>query len=57
MLSNQDLAYHRERARAELDQAYRAEHHSAAHAHMQLAGLHMERLKHIPEGSSGSGER
>jgi len=57
MLSNQDLAYHRERARAELDQAYRAEHHSAAHAHMQLAGLHMERLKHIPEASSGSGER
>jgi hypothetical protein len=37
--------YHQQRAREELDRAYRAEHSAASQAHMRLAGLHMEQLK------------
>ena len=37
--------YHMDRARAELDLAYRAEVTSAAEAHMRLAALHMERVR------------
>lgn len=44
MTSEQDATYHRERAKAELDQAYRASHFAAAQAHMRLAALHMRRL-------------
>ena len=57
MLSQQDLEYHQQRARAEMDQAYRAVHNSAAEAHMRLAGLHMERLKRVDETCSGSFSR
>jgi hypothetical protein len=54
MLSQQDLEYHQQRARAEMDRAYRAEHKVAAEAHMRLAGLHMERLKRQDELCHGS---
>ena len=37
--------YHVTRARAELDQAYRAEPRVAAEAHMRLSLLHMERAR------------
>lgn len=40
-----DAQYHVERARAELDLAYRAEEHAAAQAHMRLSALHMERAR------------
>ena len=55
MLSPQDLEYHQQRARAEMDRAYRAEHHAVAEAHMRLAGLHMERLKRQDELPRGRG--
>ncbi len=54
MLSKQDLEYHQQRAMAELDQAYRAEGHVAAEAHMLLAKLHMERIKQQDELCGGS---
>lgn len=40
-----DREYHLERAREELDQAYRADVQRAAEAHFKLSALHMERLK------------
>ena len=43
--NDQDLQYHVGRARAELDLAYRAEHRSAAEAHMRLSALHMGRAR------------
>jgi hypothetical protein len=55
MLSQEDLVYHRTRAQAELDLAYRAERQTVAAAHMRLASLHMERLKRQDEFCSGSG--
>ncbi|MEA3002866.1 MAG: hypothetical protein QOH81_1654 [Sphingomonadales bacterium] len=36
--------YHQDRARAELDWAYRAEGRAAATAHLLLSSLHMRRL-------------
>ena len=54
MLSRQDLEYHRQRAMAEMDQAYRTEHHVVAEAHMLLARLHMERIKQQDELCDGS---
>lgn len=46
----EDPDYHQERARSELDLAYRAESHNAAEAHMRLSSLHMRRLQalHAP---------
>jgi hypothetical protein len=44
-MSEADRAYHNERARSELDLAYRAERKDVADAHMRLAALHMARLK------------
>lgn len=40
-----DYDYHIERARAELDCAYRAPDHAAAAAHMTLSALHMDRAR------------
>ena len=40
-----DAQYHIDRARAELDLAYRAEQRSAAEAHMRLSALHMDRAR------------
>jgi hypothetical protein len=56
MLSQQDMEYHQERARAEMDQAYGSDSSVAADAHMRLAGLHMARLKgqdELCEGATG----
>ena len=47
--------YHRERARTELDQAYRATHLMAAEAHMRLSALHMSRLREMDAGDSAAG--
>ena len=42
---NPNVQYHIDRARAELDLAYRAEKASAAEAHMRLSALHMEQAR------------
>ena len=55
MERNEALAYHEQRAREELDRAYRAEHAAASDAHMRLAGLHIERMKQ-EDGSCGGSE-
>jgi hypothetical protein len=44
----QDHAYHVERARAELDAAYRAERADVAAAHLRLSALHMRRAREAP---------
>ena len=49
-----DADYHQNRARTEMDLAYRAAHSAAAEAHMKLAGLHMQELKREDELCGGS---
>ena len=43
-MTDDDRNYHLERARAELDLAYRAERKDVAAAHMRLSSLHMQRI-------------
>ena len=43
--SNADREYHVERARAELDAAYRAVGSGAAEAHLRLCSMHMARAR------------
>jgi hypothetical protein len=50
MLNSADRDYHEERARAELDLAYRAEHKSVAEAHFRLSAMHMERVRALTTG-------
>jgi hypothetical protein len=50
-----DREYHVERARAEMDFAYRADSRASADAHMKLAGLHMARAKELDGSCDGSG--
>jgi hypothetical protein len=45
MTANPNIQYHIERARAELDLAYRADQRVAADAHMRLSALHMQRAR------------
>lgn len=40
-----DREYHTQRARIELDMAYRAERSEVANAHLRLSSLHMERAR------------
>lgn len=42
MSNARDYDYHVNRARAEMDCAYRARTHAAAAAHMKLSALHMD---------------
>ena len=49
-MPTEDRSYHIERARIELDRAYRSDTHEAARAHFGLASLHMKRVR---EGGSG----
>ncbi|HEX8223094.1 MAG TPA: hypothetical protein VF605_04660 [Allosphingosinicella sp.] len=44
-MNSKDYHYHLERARAEMDCAYRATDHAAAAAHMKLSALHMDRIR------------
>jgi hypothetical protein len=57
VLSEQDKSYHLERARMEMDLAYRAEQSPVATAHMKLSALHMGRIKALDELCGGSGLR
>jgi hypothetical protein len=54
-----DRLYHQDRARAELDMAYRAAGSAAAGAHLHLASLHLRRFEALraPEGRRPTGER
>ncbi|HEX8214757.1 MAG TPA: hypothetical protein VF582_04710 [Allosphingosinicella sp.] len=45
MSTAREYQYHIERARAEMDCAYRAGSHEAVSAHMRLSALHMERAR------------
>jgi hypothetical protein len=55
MLADEDREYHTERAREELDSAYKAENTAAAEAHLKLSSLHMQRLQALGEdGASGN---
>ena len=49
-----DRDYHMERARSELDWAYRADHDTAAEAHLRLSALHMRRLRELDESCGGA---
>lgn len=55
MLTDEDMSYHLERARAELDLAYRSPHALAAEAHMKLSALHMRRIKQGDGVRQGAG--
>ena len=47
MLKTDDRSHHRDRVRAELDLAYRADSRAAADAHLRLSALHMRRLAEL----------
>ena len=53
-MRDQDRLYHIERARREMDLAYKAEKRAVMEAHMKLSALHMGRLKQSDEYCSGS---
>ena len=53
-LRQDDREYHVERARAELDLAYRADKAAAADAHLRLSSLHMKCLQRDDERCNGS---
>jgi hypothetical protein len=52
MRAGSDREYHVERARAELDAAYRAAGSEAAAAHLRLCSMHMARAKTLMEAPS-----
>jgi hypothetical protein len=43
-MPTEDRDYHMDRARTELDRAYRTDNGAAARAHFGLASLHMQRI-------------
>ena len=49
-----DRDYHIDRARAELDWAYRADRDVAAQAHLRLSALHLRRLRDLDESCGGA---
>ena len=49
--------YHIERARAELDLAYRADARPAAEAHLRLSSLHMERVRQADSSTGAAASR
>ena len=55
MFRTDDRSHHRERIRAELDLAYRADSRAAAEAHLRLSALHMKRLVELGEIGVESG--
>ena len=54
-MPTEDRDYHIDRARAELDRAYRTDNFAAASAHFRLASLHMKRVQDtVPAAESGA---
>ena len=51
-----DRSYHVERARAELDAAYRAERSGIAAIHLRLCALHMEQARVLADQPASEGE-
>jgi hypothetical protein len=52
-MPTEDRDYHIDRARAELDRAYRTDNFAAANAHFRLAALHMKRVRDaVPSAAS-----
>ena len=47
MFKSDDRDHHRDRVRAELDLAYRADSRAAADAHLRLSALHLHRLAEL----------
>jgi len=54
MRAEADREYHVERARAELDAAYRAAGSEAAQAHLRLCSMHMARARTLPVQASSA---
>ena len=54
-MQQEDREYHVERARVELDLAYRADKPEAADAHLRLSSLHMKCLQRDDERCGGAG--
>ena len=46
-MPTEDRDHHLDRARTELERAYRSESHVAARAHFGLASLHMKRIREV----------
>ena len=51
-MSEADCEYHLNRARVELDLAYRAESRAAADAHLRMSSLHMGKIKELGASQS-----
>jgi hypothetical protein len=51
-MPTQDRDYHIDRARTELDRAYRTDNTAAADAHFRLAALHMRRISEASDRSA-----
>jgi hypothetical protein len=49
VIDDSERQYHTERARTELDMAYRAERQDVASAHLMLSSLHMQRARAAAE--------
>jgi hypothetical protein len=54
MIDDDTCKYHTERARAELDMAYRAERQDVASAHLLLSSLHMRRARAAAEPAASA---
>jgi hypothetical protein len=54
VIDDADRQYHTERARTELDMAYRAERSDVASAHLMLSSLHMQRARGAAEPTAGT---
>ena len=56
MTGSSDYDYHTQRARTELDMAYRAERQDVASAHLRLSSLHMQRARSAGQPVASAGE-
>jgi hypothetical protein len=54
MIDDDTCRYHTERARTELDMAYRAERQDVASAHLLLSSLHMQRARAAAEPAASN---
>ncbi len=50
MANDDEIQFHSNRVTAEIDQARRAASLKAAHAHLQLSALHLERVRVLAGG-------
>lgn len=50
-MTNKDIAYHRDRARHELDIGLTSNSLAAARSHLKLSSLHWQRLRELEGGA------